>query len=413
MQETIRLGPDRRGQLLVTAGDRVGYFGPEPGPPTAQTDRRIECAQGVIRPGWINAHTHIYSGLAPLGMPQPQTKPENFTQILEQVWWRLDRALDEDSLRAAARYYVAESLTAGTTMLIDHHESPNFIEGSLEILADACQELGMRALICYGATERNQGRDEARKGLGECRRFIESNRRPLVHGLVGLHASFTVSDETIREAGELCRELDCKLHVHMAEDGCDVRDAQARGYAGPLERLIELEALPPGSLMAHGVHLDRSQVERAARRGLWFLQNPRSNRGNEVGYPAALAASKLVALGTDGYPSNRLEEAEALNEEATRHGDDLDATDARLTGAYDLASNFFDGSFTPLTVGGWADAVVETANGISHLVTGGRLVIDNGALATGDLDRIRAAAASEAKRLWDRMRSVGDLKETV
>ncbi|MGQ0723358.1 MAG: amidohydrolase family protein, partial [Candidatus Eiseniibacteriota bacterium] len=123
----------------------------------------------------INAHTHIYSALAPLGMPLPTRSPANFLEILERVWWRLDRALDEASLRASARLYAAESLRFGTTTLIDHHESPGFIEGSLDVIADACQAAGVRALLCYGATERNAGRDEAKRGLAECRRFLTTN----------------------------------------------------------------------------------------------------------------------------------------------------------------------------------------------------------------------------------------------
>src|SRR5512143_3781295 len=138
--------------------------------------------QPHARAGFVNAHTHLYSGLAPLGMPKPQPPPANFLEILERVWWPLDRALDEATLRAAARYYVAEALLRRTTALVDHHESPNFIEGSLDVLADACQELGMRAVLCYGATERNGGRQEARRGLAECRRFIEANTRPLIRG---------------------------------------------------------------------------------------------------------------------------------------------------------------------------------------------------------------------------------------
>jgi cytosine/adenosine deaminase-related metal-dependent hydrolase len=262
----------------------------------------------AIASGLVNAHTHVYSGLAPLGMPPPAEAPESFLQILERVWWRLDRALDEGALRASARLYVAESLLHGTTVLIDHHESPRFIEGSLDVIADACEELGMRALLCYGATERNDGREEARRGLAECRRFILSNRRALVRGAVGLHASFTVSDETVREAGALCRELGAVLHVHVAEDGADTDDARARGYASPVDRLHALGALVPGSILAHGVHLDEAEVRRAADAGCWFVQNPRSNRGNGVGYPRALVASPRVALGTDGYPSDMLEE---------------------------------------------------------------------------------------------------------
>ena len=140
----------------------------------------------VSRAGFVNAHTHVYSGLAPFGMPAPAERPGNFVQILERVWWRLDRALDAASLRAAARWYVAEALLRGTTMLVDHHESPNFIEGSLDVIADACASLGMRALLCYGATERNGGREEARRGLAECARFVRENQRPHIRGLIGL-----------------------------------------------------------------------------------------------------------------------------------------------------------------------------------------------------------------------------------
>ncbi len=161
------------------------------------TDAAVSAGSRLTADGFVNAHTHLYSGLAPLGMPAPDRAPENFPEILERIWWRLDRALDARALRASARYYVAHALRLGTVALIDHHESPAFIEGSLDVLADACQALGMPALLCFGATERNGGREEARRGLAECRRFIRENRRPLVRGHVGLHASFTVSDENV------------------------------------------------------------------------------------------------------------------------------------------------------------------------------------------------------------------------
>jgi len=230
----------------------------------------------------------------------------------------------------------------------------------------------MPAALCYGATERNGGRDEARRGLAECRRFIETNTRPLVRGVVGLHASFTVSDDTVREAAALCRELNTVLHVHLAEDRADLADAQRRGWAGPLERLEELGALPAGSILAHGVHLSKAQVQRAGQLGCWLVQNPRSNLGNKVGYPAALCASTRVALGTDGYPSDMDAEQSALREEAARHGDDAAARRA-TQGLALLAERF----------GGIAPAP--------------------GPNSDNDLDAIRAEAAAEASRLWSRM----------
>jgi len=348
----------------------------------------------VSEAGFVNAHTHVYSGLAPLGMPAPRQAPQSFLQILERIWWRLDRALDERALRAAARLYVGEALLHGTTVLVDHHESPSFIEGSLDVLADACQELGMRALVCYGATERNGGREEARRGLEECRRFARANSRPLVRGLVGLHASFTVSDETVREAAALCRELDTVLHVHVAEDRADVEDALRRGFAGPLERLAVLGALPRGSILAHGVHLTRDQVRRARDLGCWLVQNPRSNRANRVGYPAALAASDRVALGTDGYPSDMREERRVLTLEAVAHHDDVRSAHARLDAGHVLAAERFG---PPETI-----CVMDGARA-RQVTVAGRAVIRDGALLGGDMVAIRAAAREEAPRLWKRM----------
>jgi cytosine/adenosine deaminase-related metal-dependent hydrolase len=324
----------------------------------------------------VNAHTHLYSGLAPLGMPAPRPAPASFLEILERAWWRLDLALDERSLRAAARYYVAEARQGGTRFLIDHHESPRFIEGSLDVLADACEELGMAAALCYGATERNGGPEEAHRGLAECRRFHRANRRPRIRGLVGLHASFTVSDETIRAAGELCRELGTVLHVHMAEDEADVRDARARGYPGPLERLLQLDALPPRSILAHGVHLSPEEVRNTAARGLWLVQNPRSNRGNRVGYPQALGESDRVALGTDGYPSSMADEAAVLREEAAAHGEDSAKINARIEGGTDLARELLG---------------VEIGDGVPS-------PLDPTLVAA-----IRDEAIREAPRLWNRM----------
>ena len=199
---------------------------------SAAEPRRIDCGGLPIAAGAVNAHTHLYSGLAPLGMPAPVPPPTSFVEILERVWWRLDRALDEASLRAAARLYIAEALLAGTTTLVDHHESPSFIEGSLDVLGDAADELGVRLVTCFGATERNGGRLEARRGLAECARFVRQNRRPLVAGVVGLHASFTVSDETLDEAGALARELRTVVHVHVAEDRADVRTRSVAVTAG-------------------------------------------------------------------------------------------------------------------------------------------------------------------------------------
>jgi cytosine/adenosine deaminase-related metal-dependent hydrolase len=369
---------------------------------------RIDCAwhpSVELVAGAVNAHTHLYSALAPLGMPKPATEPRNFVEILESVWWRLDRALDERSLRASARLYVAEALLAGTTSLIDHHESPNGIEGSLDVLADAAQELGARLVVCYGATERNGGRAEARNGLAECVRFAKSNKRELVTGLVALHASFTVSDDTLREAGEIAAKLGVGVHVHVAEDRADVDDAVKRGFLGPLERMLQLGALPRGSVLAHGVHLTADQVRRADETGLWLVHNPRSNEGNRVGYARHLRHSAHVALGTDGWPADMHAEREALRRLGLQNGDETDAAERRSRSGLALMAALTRAPLAESLATGVAADVVARVPGEAprHVLVGGRVVVRDGQLVAADIAEIRARAREEAPRVWTRM----------
>jgi cytosine/adenosine deaminase-related metal-dependent hydrolase len=391
LTEPLLIGPDRNGRRIAVAEGLIVATPPEGA-------RVLSCGSGEIAAGAICAHTHLYSGLARYGMPPAAPTPENFTQILERVWWRLDRALDAEALRASAQDYVARALLSGTTALIDHHESPNFIEGSLAVLAEACERLGMRALICYGATERNFGRDEAARGLEECRRVLASR---MVRGMVGLHASFTVSDNTVREAGNLARELGTVVHVHVAEDMADVDDARSRGFDGPLERLAALDALVPGSILAHGVHLSRAQVEMAAARSCWLVQNPRSNEGNRVGYAGNLRYSNRVALGTDGWNGDMAEEEAALFRLAKPYSDDRTAS--RLAAGNALIAERFGAITQPLAPEALGDIVVRENGNLRHVIVGGRIVVENGRLTGGDMDAISANARKSAARLWDRM----------
>ncbi|MBI2713709.1 MAG: amidohydrolase family protein [Rhizobiales bacterium] len=391
MTEPLLIGPDRHGRRVAVIDGMIAASPPEGA-------RVLACGDGEIAAGAVCAHTHLYSGLARYGMPPASPLPENFVQILERVWWRLDRALDAETLRVSALDYVARALLAGTTALIDHHESPHLIEGSLAILAKVCEQLGMRALLCYGATERNFGREEAARGLAECRRVPASQ---LIRGMVGLHASFTVSDDTVREAGALARELATILHVHVAEDSADVDDARSRGFDGPLERLATLGALVPGSILAHGVHLSRAQVEMVDALSCWLVQNPRSNEGNRVGYADNLRTSNRVALGTDGWNGDMAEEEVALFRLAKLHGDDRAAP--RLATGHALIAERFAASPQPLSAGALGDVVVRENGRVRHVIVGGRIVVENGRLAGGDMDAIAAGAQKHAAGLWDRM----------
>ncbi|MEX1271103.1 MAG: amidohydrolase family protein, partial [Acidimicrobiia bacterium] len=166
---------------------------------------------GAVTPGLVCAHHHIYSALA-RGMPPPPKTPATFGEILEQIWWRLDTALDLDMIEWSAKLAALEALEVGTTTIIDHHESPNAIEGSLSVVVDAAAEVGVRVLPAYGVTDRH-GLDGARRGLAENRRFLSEGGR----GWVGLHAAFTCSDETIESAAALADEMSVGVHVHVNE----------------------------------------------------------------------------------------------------------------------------------------------------------------------------------------------------
>lgn len=240
----------------------------------------------AVTPGLVCAHHHLYSELA-RGMPAPPKVATNFQEILEQVWWRLDTALDLEMLEWSAKLGALEALEAGTTAIIDHNESPNAIEGSLTVIADACAEVGVRVVGAYGVTDRH-GPDGARRGLEENRRFLQEGGR----GLVGVHAAFTCSDETLDAAAALAEEYDVGVHIHVAEGPGDV--------AAP-ERLA---GLTNGRwLLSHGVHLSDAHGLEGT-----ILHNPRSNLNNGVGYANPARFENPVALGTDGIGANMIEE---------------------------------------------------------------------------------------------------------
>ncbi|HZX55749.1 MAG TPA: amidohydrolase family protein, partial [Ilumatobacteraceae bacterium] len=179
---------------------------------------------GSTTSGLVCGHHHLYSALA-RGMPAPPNRPTNFIEILEQVWWRLDVALDDEMIRWSAMLGATEALLCGTTGIIDHHESPSTIEGTLSIVADACAEVGVRVNCAYGVTDRH-GSAEAKRGLLENERYLRGGGR----GMVGVHAAFTCRDETLRDAADLAADLGVGVHIHVAEGVAD-RDAGSRLHA--------------------------------------------------------------------------------------------------------------------------------------------------------------------------------------
>jgi cytosine/adenosine deaminase-related metal-dependent hydrolase len=237
-------------------------------------------------PGLVCAHHHLYSALA-RGMPAPPTTPRSFREVLEQIWWRLDTALDLEMLEWSAKLGALEALESGCTAIIDHHESPSAIEGSLTVIADACAEVGVRVSTAYGVTDRH-GADGARRGLEENDRYLSAGGR----GMVGIHASFTCSDDTLEAAAALALRHGVGVHVHVAEGPDD---------AGAVDRLGRLTR--DDWLLVHGVHLPGGHGLRGT-----IVHNPRSNMNNAVGYARPARFDNPVALGTDGIGADMLAE---------------------------------------------------------------------------------------------------------
>jgi putative selenium metabolism protein SsnA len=271
-------------------------------------------AQGrLLMPALINCHTHLYSTLA-RGIPLPGRPPKNFPEVLKKLWWRLDCALNPDDVYYSALVGLIDSAKCGVGTLVDHHSSPNACNGSLDRVEQAFREVGLRGVLCYETSDRN-GPARALEGFRENVRFIERVRSRPDDGLIaasfGLHASFTLSDRTLRRSVEANESLGTGFHVHVAEDRCDVADARRRYRKSPVRRLRDLGVLDHRSLAAHCVHVTAADITALAQHQINVVHNPQSNCNNAVGVARLLEMVQrgvLVGLGSDGYTPRMWEE---------------------------------------------------------------------------------------------------------
>jgi len=393
---------------------------------------RRDCSGCLVVPGNVCAHTHLYSALA-RGMPYTLEPPESFLQILQRVWWRLDRALDEESVRASALVGGMEALLSGTTTLVDHHASPNAIDGSLDVIEDALRTLGVRSILCYETSDRD-GPERAQAGLAENRRFAERVRRekpPLTRGLIGAHASFTLSDETLAACADAARGLEVGLHIHAAEDAVDERDSVVLHGVGVAARLAHAGALDGRTLLAHGVHLDDHEIALVHAANASLAHNARSNMNNAVGHARLDVLGSRVALGTDGIGSDMFEESRTayfrLREDDPGAGPDWPL--GHLTeGARFVGAAFGEERLGRIQTGAPADLVVLdyappaplTAGSFpGHWVFGlgsrhvrdvmvaGEWVVLDRRLTRVDAQELAADARVQAERLWTRLEDIG------
>jgi len=393
----------------------------------AQGDEVVDIADRLVVPGFVCAHTHLYSSLS-RGMPPPARAPRNFREILGRTWWKLDRALDHDAIYLSALAGGLEALRCGTTTLVDHHASPEAIAGSLDVIREALTEVGIRGVLSYEVTDRG-GVKRRDAGLRENERFIAACAdTPSFRGLVGAHASFTLSDASLERCAELARSAGTGVHIHVAEDRFDVRDARRRSRAGLLGRLEKSGVCSRKSILAHCVHLSAEEFRRLEAAGAWVVHNPRSNMNNGVGHAPLHLFPRRSALGTDGFPADMFGEARAGFFRAAEEGMGGTGRIAGLiTGGWRLASEIFGTPFGKFEPGSVADLVVlayrpptplDASNAVAHLLfgpgssavesvmTGGKWVLWNREVAGMDEEEVARRASKAAALLWKKMRDI-------
>jgi putative selenium metabolism protein SsnA len=271
-------------------------------------DQEVDAGGQLVMPGNICGHTHFYGAFA-RGMAIPGDPPRDFAEILAKLWWRLDKALSMEDVRYSALVCLVDAIKHGTTTLIDHHASPNAIDGSLDAIAEAVQEAGLRASLCYEVTDRD-GPERAQAGIAENVRFAKSlvaSPRPLLASSFGLHASLTLSAETLADCVAAAEGLDIGFHIHAAEGISDQEDSLRKSGKRVVERLDEAGILGPKSILVHCIHVDTWEMEILRDTGTWVTHQPRSNMNNAVGVAPVetmLRGGIPVAMGNDGFSNN-------------------------------------------------------------------------------------------------------------
>lgn len=408
----------------------------EIGPDSAMQEKypqleRIDANGQYVMPGGICAHTHFYGAYA-RGMAIPGPAPEDFPAILKRLWWPLDEALDRDAVRLSALVCLLDAIKHGTTTLIDHHASPNCIDGSLDLIADAVEQAGLRAVLCYEVTDRG-GMDKAQAGIAENVRFLsETQNRPRVRGAFGLHASLTLSDETLRACADAVSS-DVGFHVHVAEHEADQTDSLRRSGQRVVHRLDHFGLWRSKSIAAHCVHVDADERAILRERGVWVTHQPRSNMNNGVGaadIDGMLAEGMRLCLGNDGFTNDMWAEwKEAYLLQKVIHRDPRRANGAdiaRMATAHNaaLAAAFFPGAsigvlepgaradfilvdykpFTPLSEGNLPWHILfgfQASMVTATFVDGVALMLDR-QLKTLDEQAIVREALEHAPHVWSR-----------
>jgi len=393
-------------------------------------ESKMDAGGQYVMPGNICAHTHFYGAYA-RGMAIPGPAPKDFPEILQKLWWPLDRSLDAESIRYSVLPCLVDAVRHGTTTLFDHHASPNAIDGSLDIIAEAVEQSGLRAVLCYEVTDRD-GEEKMKAGIRENVRFLKKTKSPLLAGTFGLHAGLTLSDSSL----ELCRQSvpeGTGFHVHTAEHEADEYDSLNRTGLRVVDRLNRHGLLGPRTITAHGVHFDAREMQILAETSTWLSHQPRSNMNNGVGVApveSMMRAGVKVCLGNDGFSNAMWEEWKAaylLHKVHHRDPRRMNGYDVRQMAIYHnaaLANTFFPdapigqielGAYadlifvdyhpnTPLTAGNlpWHIIFGVQQSMVTTTIVGGRVLMKNRELLTLDEREIGATSRQIAPKVWDR-----------
>jgi len=422
------------GRAVRLAEGRIADIGPEvdmlrryPG------EDRLDGHGQVLMPGNICAHTHFYGAFA-RGMAIPGRLPRDFPDILRKLWWPLDKSLTLDDVRVSAEVCLIDAIRHGTTTLIDHHASPNAIDGSLDAIADAVDRSGLRAVLCYEVTDRD-GAERAKAGIRENVRFLQRAAGLAggrVAGLFGLHASLTLSDETL-DACRAAAPEGTGFHIHVAEHEADEYDSLAKSGMRIVDRLSAHGILGPRTITAHAVHTDAREAALLSDSGTWVTHQPRSNMNNGVGaapIESLIRAGVRVALGNDGFSNAMWEEwktAYLLHKVWHRDPRRMPGDLVAEIGAYNnaaLAGQSFPGAaLGVLGVGAHADLILVDYHPTTPMTPGnlpwhilfgfhesmvtttivaGRVLMKDRQLLTLDEGEITARARARAPAVWER-----------
>jgi putative selenium metabolism protein SsnA len=419
------------GQALYVADGRIAAIGPQAELAARYPDaERLDARGQLVMPGAICAHTHFYGAYA-RGMAIPGPAPKDFPEILARLWWPLDKALDKDAVRLSALVSLVDAVKHGTTALIDHHASPNAIDGSLDWIADAVDRAGLRAVLCYEVTDRD-GLDKADSGIAENVRFMQASAaHPRIRGTFGLHASLTLGERTLRACADA--HPGGGFHVHVAEHEADEQDSLAKAGMHVIPRLHQFGLLGPRTIAAHCVHVTTDELDRLEATGTWISHQPRSNMNNAVGamsFDAMMAREMRIVLGNDGFSNAMWQEWKAayfLHKVVSRDPRAANGADVFRAGTANnaaLLETFFAGErfgvlaegaradlifvdyqpFTPLTGGNlpWHVLFGFEPSMVTMTMVDGRVLMRDRELLTLDERAIMAEALAHAPAVWER-----------